>query len=358
MSSTLSDVFRLHPIHIPLPSLPNLKSLPDSYTWTAKDDLLFSASASSDSHESLPLIDLSDPHATTLVGNACTTWGAFQLTNHGVPSRLLDDIELLTGSLFRLPFHRKIKAARSENGVSGYGVARIASFFSKKMWSEGFTVVGSPLHDFRKLWPSHHLEYCEIIEEYERHMQKLAAKLMWLALGSLGVEENDINWAGPNSDFQGTQAAIQLNHYPICPEPDRSMGLAAHTDSTLLTILYQNNTAGLQVFRDGMGWFTVPTVPDSLVVNVGDLLHILTNGIFPSVLHRARVNHIRSRFSMAYLWGPPSDLMISPLSRLVDPLQSPLYPSLTWKQYLATKATHFNQSLSIIRNYMSSVQIS
>ncbi|KAL1199327.1 Gibberellin 3-beta-dioxygenase 2 [Cardamine amara subsp. amara] len=355
MSSTLSDVFISHPIHIPLSNLPDVKSLPDSYTWTSKDDLLFSASSSSD--ESLPFIDLSDPHVATLVGNACSTWGAFQITNHGVPLRLLDDIEFLTGSLFRLPVQQKLKAARSENGVSGYGVARIASFFNKQMWSEGFTVIGSPLHDFRKLWPNHHLKYCEIIEEYEEHMQKLAAKLMWLALGSLGVEEEEIKWAEHTSDFQGTQAAIQLNHYPICPEPERAMGLAAHTDSTLMTILYQNNTAGLQVFRDSVGWVTVPPVPGSLVVNVGDLLHILTNGIFLSVLHRARVNCIRSRFSTAYLWGPPSDLMISPLPKLVNH-QSPLYPSLTWKQYLATKATHFNQSLSIIRNYLSSDQIS
>ncbi|CAF2141058.1 unnamed protein product [Brassica rapa] len=358
MHSTLSDVFISHPIHIPLSNLPDftsLRHLPDSYTWTPKDDLLFSASSSD---ESLPFIDLSDPHVATRVGHACTTWGAFQITNHGVPSRLLDDIEFLTGSLFQLPVNRKLKAARREDGISGYGVARIASFFNKQMWSEGFTVIGSPLDDFHKLWPRQHLKYCKIIQEYEEHMQKLAAKLMWLALGALGVEEKDIEWAGPISDFQGAQAAIQLNHYPICPEPDRAMGLAAHTDSTLLTILYQNNTAGLQIFRDDVGWITVPPVPGSLVVNVGDLLHILTNGIFPSVLHRARVNHLRSRFSMAYLWGPPSDLMISPLPKLVDPLHSPLYPSLTWKQYLATKATHFNQSLSFIRNYLSSDQIS
>ncbi|CAN6939065.1 unnamed protein product [Brassica oleracea] len=125
-----------------------------------------------------------------------------------------------------------------------------------------------------------------------------------------------------------------------------------------MTILYQNNTAALQVFRDDVGWITVPPVPGSLVVNVGDLLHILTNGIFRSVLHRARVNHLRSRFSMAYLWGPPSDQMISPLPKLVNPLQSPLYPSLTWKQYLATKAIHFNRSLSFIRNCLSLDQIS
>lgn len=160
MNSTLSDVFRSHPIHVPLSNLPDfssLRHLPDSYTWTPKDDLLFSVASASE--ESLPSIDLADPDVATRVGHACATWGAFQITNHGVPSRLLDDIEFLTGSLFRLPVHRKLKAARSENGVSGYGVARIASFFNKQMWSEGFTVIGSPLDDFRKLWPTHHLKY-------------------------------------------------------------------------------------------------------------------------------------------------------------------------------------------------------
>jgi gibberellin 3-beta-dioxygenase len=76
-----------------------------------------------------------------------------------VPLGLLQDIEFLTGSLFGLPVQRKLKSARSETGVSGYGVARIASFFNKQMWSEGFTITGSPLNDFRKLWPQHHLNY-------------------------------------------------------------------------------------------------------------------------------------------------------------------------------------------------------
>ena len=74
-------------------------------------------------------------------------------------------------------------------------------------------------------------------------MKNLAEKLMWLMLKSLGITEEDINW----SSLGG--AAIQLNSYPVCPDPDRAMGLAEHTDSSLLTILYQNNTTGLQIFR-------------------------------------------------------------------------------------------------------------
>ncbi|CAN8293239.1 unnamed protein product [Cochlearia groenlandica] len=357
MPTMLTDVFRGHPIHLPntnQPDFTSLRELPDSYTWTPKDDLLFSAAAPSPpkTGENIPLIDLNHPDSANQIGQACKTWGAFQIANHGVSLELLQGIEFLTGSLFRLPVQRKLKAARSETGVSGYGVARISSFFNKQMWSEGFTITGSPLNDFRKLWPQLHHNYSDIVEAYEEQMQKLASKLMWLALSSLGVSEEDIKWATHNSDHKWAQSALQLNHYPVCPEPDRAMGLAAHTDSTLLTILYQNNTAGLQVFRDDLGWVTVPPVPGSLVVNVGDLFHILSNGLFKSVLHRARVNQTRARLSVAFLWGPLSDTKISPLPKLVGSIGLPLYRSVTWKEYLRTKATHFNKALSMIRNHI------
>ncbi|KAJ4915884.1 Gibberellin 3-beta-dioxygenase 1 [Raphanus sativus] len=357
MPTMLTDVFRGHPIHLPhshQPDFTSLSELPDSYTWTPKDDpLLDAAPCPPAASENIPLIDLNHPDAANQIGSACRTWGAFQIANHGVPLELLQGIEFLTGSLFQLPVQRKLKAARSDTGFSGYGVARISSFFNKQMWSEGFTITGSPLNDFRKLWPQHHLKnYCDIVEEYEEQMQTLASKLMWLSLTSLGVSEEDIKWATANPDLNWAQSALQLNHYPVCPEPDRAMGLAAHTDSTLLTILHQNNTAGLQVFRDDLGWVTVPPVPGSLVVNVGDLFHILSNGLFKSVLHRARVNQTRSRFSVAFLWGPQSDIKISPVPKLVSPVESPLYRSVTWTEYLRTKATHFNEALSMIRNHI------
>lgn len=180
-------------------------------------------------------------------------------------------------------------------------------------------------------------------------MKRLAGKLMWLMLGSLGVSKSDIKWAGPKGQFKGASAALQLNSYPTCPDPDRAMGLAAHTDSTLLTILYQNTTSGLQVLREGTGWVTVPPIRGALVVNVGDLLHILSNGFYPSVLHRAVVNRNCHRLSIAYLYGPPANVQISPLSRLLSRTHPPLYRPVTWNEYLGTKAKHFNKALSSVR---------
>ncbi|KAA8540446.1 hypothetical protein F0562_024635 [Nyssa sinensis] len=346
MPSRVSDAIRTQPGHLLYKHLDfnSVKELPDSHAW--HDEYSSSDSCSMDS---VPVIDLSDPNAMKLVGHACKIWGVFQVTNHGITTSLLDDIESAGRNLFSLPIQQKLKASRSPDGVSGYGVARISCFFPKLMWSEGFTIVGSPLEHARQLWPHDYQKFCNVIEEYDREMKQLAGRLMWLMLGSLSTTKEDVKWAGPKGDFEEASGVLQLNSYPACPDPDRAMGLAPHTDSTLLTILHQNNTSGLQVLREGNGWVTVPPLPGTLVVNVGDLLHILSNGLYPSVLHRAVVNRTHHRLSMAYLYGPPAGVQISPLSKLVDPTHPPLYRPITWSEYLSTKAKHFNKALSSVR---------
>ncbi|XP_061338578.1 gibberellin 3-beta-dioxygenase 1-like [Gastrolobium bilobum] len=346
---SLSEAYRAHPVPVyhKHPDFDSLQELPESYTWTHLDDHAYPSNYSI--KETVPVIDLNDPNASKLIGHACKTWGVFQIVNHGIPISLLDDIHGTGQTLFSLPSHQKLKAARSPDGVSGYGVARISSFFPKLMWSEGFTILGSPLEHFRQLWPQDYGKYCDIVVQYDETMKNLAGKLMWLMLDSLGITKDDIKWAGSNDQIKKACAALQLNSYPSCPDPDRAMGLAPHTDSTLLTILYQKNISGLQVQREGSGWVTVPPLPGGLVINVGDLLHILSNGLYPSVLHRVLVNRTRQRFSVAYLYGPPANVEIGPHAKLVGPSQPPVYRPVTWNEYLGTKAKHFNKALSWVR---------
>ncbi|XP_014499936.1 gibberellin 3-beta-dioxygenase 1 [Vigna radiata var. radiata] len=345
---SLSEIYRAHPVHVQHkhPDLNSLQELPESYTWTQHQD---QTNNNSTLNHTVPVIDLNDPNASNLIGHACRTWGVYQVLNHGVPITLLHDIQHLGETLFSLPSHHKHRAARSPDGVDGYGLARISSFFPKLMWSEGFTIVGSPLERFRQLWPQDYHRYCDIVMQYDETMKKLAEKLMWLMLESLGIIEEDLKWAGAKGEFKKTCAALQLNSYPICPDPDRAMGLAAHTDSTLLTILYQNNISGLQVERKGSGWVTVAPVNGGLVVNVGDLMQILSNGLYRSVLHRVLVNRVKQRLSVAYLCGPPANVEICPHEKLVGPNEPRLYKSVTWNEYLGTKAKHFNKALSKVR---------
>lgn len=182
------------------------------------------------------------------------------------------------------------------------------------------------------------------MEEYQKEMKGLALKLIGLMLGSLGLNYEDVKWLKPKNRSR-PQALLQLNSYPVCPDPTRAMGLAPHTDSSLLTLLNQSSISGLQVHVDGIRWVPVHPIPGALVVNVGDLMHILSNGRFKSALHRAVVNEAHHRISMAYFYGPPTDVKISPL---IDH-NHPLYQPVTWKEYLEYKATHLGKALQVIR---------
>ncbi|XP_057732094.1 gibberellin 3-beta-dioxygenase 1-like [Arachis stenosperma] len=355
---SLSEAFREHPLHLhhnKLLDFNSLEELPDSYAWIQIDQEDHTItnpnypSNSCHSDESVPIINLNDPNVPKLIGNACKTWGVFQVVNHGIPMSLFRDIQQTGQALFSCSTHQKLKAARTPDGVSGYGRARISSFFPKLMWSECFTIVESPLEHFIQLWPHEYNKHCDVVVQYEEAMKKLAQKLMWMVLTSLGISKEELKWAGPKGEFKWACSALHLNSYPSCPDPDRAMGLAPHTDSTLLTILYQNDVSGLQVLREGVGWVAVPPLPGGLVINMGDLFHILSNGSYPSVLHRVLVNRTRQRFSVAYLYGPPSNVHIRPHPKLIGPNRPALYRPVTWNEYLGTKAKYFNKALSSVQ---------
>ncbi|MED6161087.1 iron ascorbate-dependent oxidoreductase [Stylosanthes scabra] len=354
---SLSEAFREDPLHLHLNKLLDFNSiqeLPDSYAWTQIGEHHTTINPNFPSNschgdENVPIINLNDPNAPKLIGNACKTWGVFQLVNHGIPLSLFDDIERTGMALFSLSTHQKLKAARTPEGMSGYGRARISSFFPKLMWSECFTIVESPLEHFIQLWPNDYTKHCDVVVEYEKVMKKLAQKLIWMVLTSIGISKEELKWAGPKDGPKEACSALHLNSYPSCPDPDRAMGLAPHTDSTLLTILYQNDVSGLEVLKEGVGWVAVPPVPGGLVINIGDLFHILSNGSFPSVLHRVLVNRTRQRFSVACLYGPPSNVQIRPHPKLIGPNRPALYRPVTWNEYLATKAKYFNKALSSVQ---------
>ena len=186
-SRSLADAFRSHPLHLHQKHLDfsSLHELPDSHKWTQLDDEQHPSSVESVITESVPVIDLVDPNVLRIIGHACKTWGVLQVTNHGIPISLLERVESTSRSLFSLPVQQKLKAARSPDGVSGYGVARISSFFSKLMWSEGFTIAGSPLEHFRQLWPQDYTKFWYFIISHAS--VKIFIHRHWLSHSSLSL---------------------------------------------------------------------------------------------------------------------------------------------------------------------------
>ncbi|CAN6818540.1 unnamed protein product [Brassica oleracea] len=348
--SSLAQLFKNNPVNhdriIPL-DFTNTKTLPDSHVWSKP------ALEPEPMTRPIPVISISSPEKV-LLRHACEEWGVFHITDHGVPLSLLHNVECQMKRLFSLPMHRKILAVRSPDESTGYGVVRISMFYDKLMWSEGFSVMDSSLRRHATLlWPDDHAEFCNVIEEYQKEMANLSHRLVSMVMGSLGLTHKEFRWLVPNitgSRTNSSQSFLQLNSYPVCPDPDLAMGLAPHTDSSLLTILYQGNIPGLEIQNlqaEKSRWIGVEPVEGGLVVIMGDLSHIISNGRFKSTMHRAVVNKTHHRVSAAYFSGPPKNLHIGPLTADTD--HPPLYRRLTWEEYLAAKARHFNKALSLFR---------
>lgn len=331
--------------------------VPDSYSWPSSSlhDHPTVATSASDASP-IPIIDISSPTAPSLVGAACRSLGVFYATGHGVPASLLHEVEYQARRLFSLPLHRKLLASRLPGFFSGYGRPPLSSFFSKLMWSEGFTVAGDPLDVSGIIWPHEHSIFCDVLGKYNKNMKETAKKVLNVVLLSLGLDDEVTGGrAGLLKELLGQAAdVLQLNSYPRCPEPEKAMGMAAHTDSGLLTVLHQSaGSHGLQVLHkeDGSGsarWVPVPPLQGALVIHAGDLLQIISNGQFRSARHRAVVNRAEHRISAAYIVGPPGHVKVGPIIKLIEPGQRPMYRPVTWPEYLQIRALSFDKALEAV----------
>ncbi|KAL6975746.1 hypothetical protein U1Q18_024539 [Sarracenia purpurea var. burkii] len=196
-------------------------------------------------------------------------------------------------------------------------------------WRDFLRHFGHPIHNTFHLWPQNPPYYRAAAKEYLEEVWRLALTLSGAISEGLGLDGDYIE----KSLGEGCQI-VASNYYPPCPEPRRTLGLAAHSDHGGLTILMQNDVDGLQV-RHGGAWVAVPHVPASLVVNVGDYLEILSNGRYKSVEHRAVVNAERTRISVAVGHGPEMTATVAPAAALVDEKSKKMkYRPITYRDYM------------------------
>ena len=139
---------------------------------------------------------------------------------------------------------------------------------------------------------------------------------------SLNLEENSFS-----DQLLGEQALMQarFNFYPQCSRADQVLGVKPHTDRSGITVLLQDKEVeGLQVLVDGK-WVRVPIVPHAIVVNLGDQMQIMSNGIFKSPMHRVVTNSERMRLSVALFNEPYPETEIGPVEKLIDETRPRLY---------------------------------
>ncbi|TQS32274.1 hypothetical protein Golomagni_07416, partial [Golovinomyces magnicellulatus] len=95
----------------------------------------------------------------------------------------------------------------------------------------------------------------------------------------------------------------------------KQLGAGAHTDFGAITLLLQDENAGLEVMDPKTSEFVaVDPSPNAFVFNVGDMLSFWTGGEYKSSVHRVINKVPRDRYSAAFFYDGALDCPLVPLS--------------------------------------------
>nr|AIS20826.1 EFE [Pyrus x bretschneideri] len=322
------------------------EQVPEKYIHKVEDGGVPVPDASAAQLMDVPVIDLALLAASSIsadelekLRSALATWGCFQVINHGMSPEFLDEFREITKQFFALPVEDKKKYLRQVNDIQGYGNDMVFSEQQTLDWSDRLYLSVYP-QDNRKLnlWPENPKSFRQTLDQYTMDLQVVTKTVLKAMARSLDLEDNCF------SDLYGGEQGkmdIRFNFYPPCPRPDLVLGVKPHADGTLITLLLQDKEVeGLQ-FLKGDKWFRAPIVPDALLINVGDQVEILSNGIFKSPVHKVVTNSDKERISVAAFCIPESDKEIEPFERLVNESRPRLYKKV--KNYVGIYFEYYQQ---------------
>ncbi|KAM5583201.1 gibberellin 2-beta-dioxygenase 6 [Rosa sericea] len=265
----------------------------------------------------IPVVDLQclELGDCKLLEEPCKQWGLFRLANHGVPESLLSQVQDYTRTLFSLTFESKQALITSPlsyfwgtPALTPTGAALSAEKLQNINLVEGLNVPLSQLPRFQTDDPRI-ASFCHVLEEYGRHLARIGRTLFEDMSKNLSLDPIEYE-----SNLSESTGLVRVYRYPQWPskykkENKSAWGMDVHTDSSVLSILNQDDVGGLEVLKDNQ-WFTVKPIPNTLVVNLGDMMQAISDDEYTSVKHRVKVNEYRERISICYFVFPGENSVI------------------------------------------------
>ena len=303
--------------------------------------------------ETIPVVDLADflsgntekkQAFVNALGKAYETVGFVSVKNHGIPDQLIHDLYDQVQRFFSLPLQKKreyeIEGLAGQRGYTSFGKEHAKGSEApdlKEFFQFGQTVEdGSanseeyPANINVKEIPVFKTTLYNVYREFEKSG---AALLQAIAL-YLKLPENYFD-----EYIQEGNSILRCIHYPpIIQEPKSAIRSEQHEDINLITLLVGASADGLQILTKKGEWVSVKSLPEQIVVNVGDMLQRLTNNKLKSTTHRV-VNPSRelwytSRFSMPFFLHPRSEMSLTCLDECIDVMHPKAYDDITAGEYL------------------------
>jgi isopenicillin N synthase-like dioxygenase len=280
--------------------------------------------------ERLPIVDVSglrgEPAArartAAALGTAAREAGFMYLCGHGIPEALFTGLRNASEAFFALPLARKMQTyighSRNHRGYvpEGEEVFYGGSIDRKEAFDLSMDLppddpdflAGNPLLGPNQ-WPDVPGFRAAVSAYYDAvfDLGRLLMRGFALALGE-SAEYFDPMITKPPSQ-------LRLIHYPWQPDAQDAPGIGAHTDYECFTLLHAT-APGLEVLNGEGRWIEAPPVPGAFIVNTGDMLELLSNGMFVATSHRVR--RVREeRYSFPLFFNLDFHTRIAPLSRFV-----------------------------------------
>lgn len=255
--------------------------------------------------------------------------GFFYLSGHGIPQAEIQGLFALAKRFFALPAEEKL-AIEMVNSPQFRGYTRVAGERTRGQadWREqlDFGVEREPVRQapgvpaWTRLqgpnqWPESLPALRAAVLHWQESMTGVAIRL--LKAFALSLEQPEDVFAPIYGDAPNHR--MKIVRYPGREQTGDDQGVGAHKDGGFLTLLLQDDNRGLQVDYAG-NWVDVAPISGTLVVNIGELLELASNGYLRATVHRVVTPEAGvERYSVPFFFSARLDATI-PLLDLPDEL--------------------------------------
>ncbi|RYD51947.1 MAG: isopenicillin N synthase family oxygenase [Sphingobacteriales bacterium] len=278
------------------------------------------------------------------LGTAYETIGFVAVKNHGLTDALTQSLYEQTEAFFRLSAEQKKQYEKPElagqRGYTSFGTEHakgsdapdLKEFFQFGQRPQGADVQANDYPE--NVAVAELPQFNQTFEQAYRSFEQTGRLLLQAIALYLGLDGQYFD-----SRIENGNSILRAIHYPpITQEPKSAIRAEQHEDINLITLLIGASADGLQILTKQGDWVGVTSLPDQIVVNVGDMLQRLTNNRLKSTTHRV-VNPPRekwgtSRYSIPFFLHPKSAVSLCCLDSCVDEAHPKAYEDATAGEYL------------------------